>query len=331
MRYKAALTVTVMASALLLCAPFWSKKDGEDKAVKTEKNETEKQISINPGFPFQESEIFFTDPYTYLEPPVKDRIGMALDLDYTRVRFPYGFVNTVTPDKTPIKYKKRIKVEDEKELKRIKEMSGFEKGGPVTVISLSGKAYPARVRGFSYVGNSPSTVIVCADLEIKADSPDQSLFNSPGIAIRGEREISPGGLSAEAPLGPDAPLAEKLFDLCVGERSSRFVFENKTVRPANLVEGEGPYYFVSFWRHPAEDYEIDDVELKACMLHSQNGVWRKMVLPIPLELIQVYDLDGNGKAELFATTGDSSRMCLSFLVPEDKGYRILRQGLCSGY
>ncbi len=328
MRYKVALTVSVMALALLLCAPFWKKKDGEKKAIKAE---TEKQISINPGFPFQESEIFFTDPYTYLEPPVKDRIGMSLDIDYTRVRYPYGFVNTVSPDKTPIKYKKRIKVEDEEELKRIKEMSGFEKGNPVTVISVSGNAFPARVAGFSYVGNSPSTVIVAADLEIEADSPDKSLFNSPGLAIRGKREIGPGGLSAEDPLEPDAPLFEKLFGLCAGDRSSGYEFENKTVLPAELVEGEGLYYFVSFWRHPAEDYEIDDVELKTCILHSQNGVWRKMVLPIPLELIQVYDLDGNGRAELFATTGNSSRMCLSFLVPQGKGYRVMREGLCSGY
>ncbi len=329
MKYKDVFAVFVIILALFSCAPFWQSKKKPEKPEKKESPPREK--TVNREFPFRGDEVFFTEPYNYLNKPIKDKIAMSLDLDYNRVRFPYGFVNTVSPDTPPLEYKKRLEVENDKELKRIKEMSGFEKGDPVTVVSLSGNVHPAHVTGFSYVGNSPSTVTVVADLEIESEKPHESVFQSPGVAIRGKHDLSPGPLSTEDPLEPDAPLARKLADLCSADIPADESIENTTVRPAELVKGESPYYFVSFWHRPEDNFEIEDVKLKACMFHSRQGVWRKMVLPIPFKLLQVYDLDDNGQAELFVTTGDSSRMCLAYLVPEDKGYRILRQGLCSGY
>ena len=88
---------------------------------------------------------------------------MCLDLDYVYIKYPLGFVNTLDTKESLIEFRKRVQISDPEQLNRLINKSGFQVGDKVTVVSYWGQAHPARIVGFSYVGNSPSTIIVAAD------------------------------------------------------------------------------------------------------------------------------------------------------------------------
>lgn len=277
--------------------------------------------------------LYFTEPYTKLKPPIKNMIAMCLDVDYAQIKYPLGFVNTLDSTEPLINYQKRIQITGDEEIEKIREMSGLRTGDRITMLSAEGRVYPARIASFSYVGNSPSTIMVAADLVIESRKIDPSVWNSHGVALRGMREIqTPPTVGAQKPLDRDAPLKQKLLNICAGNLDPGYIIQDVNVLPAVLDKDGCEFYFVSYWKRPEDDFEIEEYELAACMFKPSGEAWAKASLPLPFQLIQVYDLDSDGKGEIFAMTGDGQEICYIYLAPTDEGkYRIIRKGLCAGY
>jgi hypothetical protein len=274
-------------------------------------------------------DLFFTEPYAYLDRPPAELIGMWLPLDYAAIKYPNGFADTVNTKEPLIKYKTYSPITAKDQLDRVIKQSGFKVGDAVTVLSAAGRAYPAQVAGFSYLGNSPSTVLVMADLKVSGN-PDPTVANAHGIAVRGKRDLAPTKIFSRDPLPSSDPLQAKLLAACAGGVAGS-VHENVNVAPALLTEAGPEVFFVSFWTHPEANYEIDDVKLTGCALKPAGGAYSRVELPLPIKLLQVYDLDQDGQAELFGAAGDGAEVCYVYLVPTASGYQLLRKGMCAGY
>jgi len=277
--------------------------------------------------------IFFTEPYSKLKRPLKDTVAMSLEADYAAVKYEMGFVNTLDTDEPLVDFEKRVPITEKDQLDRLHERTSVRVGDKVTVMSAEGKPHPGTVTGFSYLGNSPSTVVVAADVKIESKKPDPSLFQSHGIAVPGKWDFQEEtSVRAGKPLGRSNPLRQKLLDLCANNIGSEQVIHDVTAVPAVLAEREETYYFVSFWKRPDEDFEIDDYRMEACMFKPAAGdAWSKTPLSLPFQLIQVYDLDSDGRGEIFALTGDGTEICYIYLAPYEEKYRIVKRGLCAGY
>ncbi len=286
-----------------------------------------------PPFDITEDILFFTEPYTHLEPPEEELIGMSLDLDYAEIKYEFGFVNTLDTSEPLIEFKRRVVIQDPEQTGRLREKTSIRRGDTVVVVSAGGLVHKAEVKSFSYVGNSPSTIIVAADLKIHSGKPDPSLLNSHGIAVRGGVRVQAGGsIRAAKPLKNEHPLAAELKELCAKDLPEGHIVRDARVMPAVLEPGAKPGYFVSFWTRPEHDFEIEDIKLDACMFSQADGSWTRSKMPIPLRLIQVYDLNGDGEAEIFAMTGNGMEVCYVFLTPSGNGkYTMVRKGLCAGY
>jgi len=64
---------------------------------------------------------------------------------------------------------------------------------------------------------------------------------------------------------------------------------------------------------------------------ASGDTYTKVELPLPVKVIQVYDLDQNGKAEIHGLAGDGTQVCHAYLTPTETSFRLLKQGLCAGY
>ncbi len=290
------------------------------------------QEAASPKIKLNDKELYFTEPYNLLEPPVADLIGMSLEIDYAHVKYPHGFVNTLTDVANVITFKKRVPILVPDQLARAQEMSERKLGEAVTVVSAEGKAYRAQIVGFSYVGNSPSTVLVTADLKVVSANPDASVFNEHGLALIGEHNVpATGKISARPALSKDDPLAATLFGHCSGTEVEGAVIEDKHVVPASLDDSGAEYYFVSYWSRPEADFEIEDVKMHGCLMKRVGESFSKAEMPMALRVIQLYDLDQNGKAEIYAMTGDGFQVCYVYLAGNGKKYQMIREGMCAGY
>jgi hypothetical protein len=275
--------------------------------------------------------IFFTQPYAFLQPAEKDLIGLDLGLDYLTVRYQYGFANALDGKEKPLGFRQRMIVKDPEQLQRIADQSGFKVGDPVTVLSSAGRGHAAKVAGFSYLGNSPSTIIVTADLKLLGPA-DPTLFKRIGVAVRGAVNFPPEtAIATGEPLPANDPTRQQLLGLCAGGPSRGLVISDVEVVPAPLVAGGEPYFFVSFWKRPDPDFEIDDVELESCLFRSNSAGWSKANLPLSFRLLQVQDLDRDGKAEILAEAGNGAEVCHLYLAPKGEGFNVLKKGLCAGY
>jgi hypothetical protein len=276
--------------------------------------------------------LFFTEPYIYLRPPVNNRIAMSLELDYAFIRYPFGFVNTLELNQPLVEFRKKIQVTDPDQLQKIKQQSGFQPGDRITVVSAVGRTYPARIESFSYVGNSPSTVIVAADLVIESEDPDSTLFNKHGVALRGMHEPpAERKFFAEPSLASSDPLRQKLLRLCSAGLPEEHVVFDARVLPAYIEPGDEKYYFVSYWQRPEADFEIEDIQLKSCLFKPMGDGWAKADMPLPMQVEAVYDLDRDDKAEIYAMAGDGAEICYIYLLPKEDSYALLKKGLCAGY
>jgi hypothetical protein len=285
-----------------------------------------------PAVKLEAADLFFTEPYINLDPPVGNLIAMCLDLDYAYIKYPYGFVNTVDLSQPEIMPRKRCPVSAPDQLERIKEKTGFAAGDKVTVVSAQGLFYPGRIVSFSYVGNSPSTIIVAADLRIESDNPDPSLFARHGVALRGVKALpAVRKVFAGKSLLSSDPLQQKLVRLCAADLPAGNIIFDSRVVPAYLESDGAGYYFVSYWRRPNPDFEIEDVKLESCLMRPVGEGLARTELPIPVQVEQVFDLDQDGKAEILALTGDGAEACYVFLAPQGTSYRVLKKGLCAGY
>ncbi|HUT55903.1 MAG TPA: hypothetical protein VM658_21105 [bacterium] len=283
------------------------------------------------GVKLSADNVFFTEPYINLVPPVHDLIAMSLELDYAYIKYPYGFVNTVDPSQPEISYRKRIVITDKDQLARLKEKSGLAAGDRVTVVSAQGLAWPARIESFSYVGNSPSTIIVAADLRMEGDA-DPSVFSRHGIAFKGALAIGQvRKVFAGKALDRTDSLAQKLVHLCAADLPAGHIIQDARAVPAYLEADASGYYFVSYWERPDPDFEIEDVQLKSCLFRPVGEGFARAEMPMPLAVEQVYDLNQDGKAEIFGLTGDGAEVCYVFLAPKGAAYSLVKKGLCAGY
>jgi len=286
-----------------------------------------------PSLRLVKDAVYFTEPYTRLDRPMKDLIAMSLDLEYEYVKYPLGFVDTLDTSEPLIEYGKRVVIRDPLQKERLFERTDLREGDRITVVSSEGAVHEASIRSFSYYGNSPSTIVVAADLRIESENPDPALFSGHGIALKGMYDIpDQTKVHAKKPLAEGDRLREKLLSICKEDLPDGWVSRDEEVTAAVMEPGGKPWYFVSYWRRPEQDFEIDQVALSACMVRHSGEGWTKSSPPLPMKLIQVYDLDGNGKAEIFALTGDGLHVCYIFLAPQDNGaYRVVRKGFCAGY
>jgi hypothetical protein len=308
-------------------AQLFGKKPKKPEAAETDKRPAE----VLPKFKLTEDMLYFTEPYIFLEPPIRNMIGMCLELDYAEIKYPFGFINTVDSKEPLISFKKRVPVNDEEQLKKLTDKSGLKVGDYFTVVSVTGNAYKASIAGFSYVGNSPSTVVVMADLKIEDPGPDKELFNYHAIALKGVYNIPRTEIGAGPAVPDDKQIKQKLHHYCAGNLPKGHVTMDPVVKPARLNNNLEEYFFVSFWHHPDPDFEIDDIKLAACMFKPSGDTWAKSELPLAFKLLNVYDLDQDGKGEIFAVTGDGLGICYSYLVPKGDNYKMLKEGMCAGY
>jgi hypothetical protein len=283
------------------------------------------------GFKVSADSVFFTEPYIHLDPPERDLIAMSLELDYAYIKYPYGFVNTVDPSQPAISYRKRIVITDPDQLSRLKDKCGFKVGDRVTVVSAAGPASPAKIVSFSYVGNSPSTIIVAADLKMEGEA-DPSVFSRHGLALTGapavvaDRKVYTGKA-----LERRDPLTQKMLRLCAADLPGGHIIQDARAVPAYLEANGSGYYFVSYWERPDPEFEIDEVQLKSCLFKPIGEGFARAGLPIPIAVEQVYDLDQDGKAEIFGLTGDGAEACYMLLAKNGSGYIVVKKGLCAGY
>jgi len=274
-------------------------------------------------------ELYFAEPYNFLDPPLGDMMGMNLELDYAAIKYPNGFVNTIDGNEPMIVYRKRLPVEKPESLAKVRELSGFDRADRVTVIAGDGKAYLAKIAGFSIVGTSNSTIAVMADLEFADNGPDPSLIRFPCVALRGVKEYeSPGPIAMRVALIAENPLTEKLFRRCAGESDGR-VIERFQVAAATVSTDGDEAYFVSFWERPRGDYEIEDIKLSGCMLKPSGDSYDKSNFPV--KAIKAHDLDGNGRPEILGITGNGALACLVYLELGKEKHALIRKGSCVGY
>ncbi len=334
MKYFVKLASIILAMIMVSGSAWaqfnWGKKKEEPEAV-TSAPEPE-----TPKRKLAGETLYFTEPYTFLDPPVKNELYIGLDVHYSDVKYPYGFVNTLDSSEPLIEFQKRVIVTDKEQRARAVEKSGLNIGDRFTVVSASGKAYLASVVGFSYVGNSPSTIQMAADLKLDDKDVDPSLFTRHGVALAGEHVIAEGPIKAQEPLSDDDALWNNLFNSCAnglakGHTVAEPDYSDAAVLPA-VVEKDGDMvYFVSFWERPSEEYEIDDVKLFTCTFKKVGESYSKAVAPLPFKALAVYDLDEDGKGEILGVSGDGAGVCYVYLTPDGPGYKVLKKGLCAGY
>ena len=271
--------------------------------------------------------IYFTQPYGALQPPARDLVGIDLGLDYIAIRYQYGFANVANTKEQPLDFRQRMAVKEADQLRKIEKQSGLKVGDPITLIGEDGAGTPGKIVGFSFIGSSPSTIIVAADVRPAKVVPQ--LVTSPGLALRGAYNLAPvPGLSAEQ-LKKSDPNRARLVSLCADPLGSAFAALDEEVTAAPLTPGGAPLYFVSFWKRPtAADFEIDEVELYSCMFRAEGPGFSRANLPLKFRLLGVSDLDRDGKAELFAEAGDGTEVCHLFLTPKGDGFATLKKGLC---
>ena len=274
--------------------------------------------------------LFFTQPYTVLQPPVRDLVGLDLGLDYIAIRYRYGFANAAAGDQS-LGFRQRMVVKDPESLKKIETQTGLKVGEPVTLVAPSGLGVPGKILGFSFIGVSPSTIIVAAD--VKPDKPAPEVTAAPGLALRGRYNLAPvSGLQPAAPMKKSDPNRSRLVSLCAKDIGDGFTAQDEEVTTASLAVGGEPRWFVSFWKKPkTEDYEIDDLELYSCMFRPEGTGFSRANLPIMFRLVSVQDLDRDGQAEIFVQAGDGAEICHLYLTPKGDGYATLKKGLCAGY
>jgi hypothetical protein len=275
-------------------------------------------------------DLFFSEPYTVLQPPVRDLVGLDLGLDYIATRYRYGFANAAAGDQ-PVAFRQRMLVKDPESLKKIEKQTGLKVGQPITLVAPNGQGVPGKIVSFSFVGDSPSTIIVAAD--VKPDRNAAEVTAAPSVALRGLYNLAPvAGLAPAEPMKKNDPERARLVTLCANDLGTAFTAQDEDVTTAALAVGGEPRYFVSFWKQPrSADFEIDDIELYSCMFRQEGQNLGRANLPIKFRLISVQDLDRDGKAEIFAQAGDGAEICHLYLTPKGEGYTTLKKGLCAGY
>jgi hypothetical protein len=283
------------------------------------------------GFKLEEKNLFFVEPLSEVNPTLCDEVAICLDLDYLKIRYPYGMVNTLDRGQTPVEFNTRLFIKDEKTVERIARESGVKLKQTFTIVTQQGNTYPARVISFAYLGNSPSSVIVVANARVKVKGRDLMLTQARSVAIRGKFELNPESkIRALDPGSVPPELKQKLIRVC----TSRFHTEDVQgirVIPAQIDRTDEIKYFVSFWHHPREDFDLEEFTSTGFLLRSENNNLYQLPLPGKFELKAMFDLDGDGYAELFGTIGDAAEVCHILLSYDGAEFKTIRRGLCAGY
>ncbi len=110
MKLSARVLLCIFIALLATAAPAQKNKKANDKEPVT--------TPAVPKIKLTDENLYFTEPYIFLSPPVKNRIAMCLELDYAYVRYPFGFVNTLDLKGPLVEFRKRIRVTEEEQIKK---------------------------------------------------------------------------------------------------------------------------------------------------------------------------------------------------------------------
>jgi len=277
-------------------------------------------------------QVFFTAPLGSQGSGLNAEAALDLGLDYAEIKYPGGMVNLLDPQQTSVGYRQRLPITELDKILRVESAAGVKIGEKFTLVTQAGKAYPASVGSFAYFGNSPSSVLVTAVLRLQLPAPDAEVYSRPGLALRGARRLPPNSrirLWPEVKVAPD--LAERLRAQAVPPARAGEAVSDFRIVPARLTAADTLDYFVAYWHHPLGGYELEDMQ-------SAGGLWRvqgeKLVdlnLPPDFAAVAVWDLLGDGKAEVMGTAGDGAWVCHRLLIWDGQSFALLKEGLCAGY
>ncbi len=283
------------------------------------------------GFKLEKEDVFFVEPLGKASLNLRDEVAICLDIDYLKLRYPYGMINTLDKSQVPVEFNKRVFIKDEKTIQRITRETGVKLKQTFTILTQNGDTYPARVISFAYFGNSPSSVIVVANARVKIKGCDLMLTRARSVAFRHKVELNPESeIRALEPGSVEPKLKQRLIRVCTSHFQSEDI-QGIRVTPAQVDPGDDIEYFVSFWHHPRGDFDLEEFTTAGFLLRPENNNFCQLPLPGNFELKAVFDLDKDGYAELFGTIGNAAEVCHVLLSYDGEEFKTIRSGLCAGY
>jgi hypothetical protein len=283
------------------------------------------------GFELSEKDVFFVEPMSQFNPNLTNEVCICLDIDYIKLKYPYGMVNALAPEQKPVEPGKRLLIKDEDKLKSIERTTGVKRKEIFTIVTQEGTAYPARVESFAYLGNSPSSIIVVANARVKVKGCDLMLTRARSVALKGSVELDKGSGIKHFPAREiDESLKQRMIRGCTASFRNEKI-EYTRVLAAQLDKAEEIEYFVSFWHHPIEEFDLEEFRSACCLLRPKKDAFEQLPLPGNVEPKAVFDLDGDGFGEVFGTAGDAAEVCHVLLTYDGSEFKIIRRGLCAGY
>ncbi len=283
------------------------------------------------GLVLDERHVFFVEPLGDVNPTLTDEVAICLDIDYMKLKYPYGMINTLDPSQALVEHNKRVFIKDKETIESIVKTSGVKIRQTFTIITRQGTAYPARVESFAYMGNSPSSIIVVANAKVKVKGSDPLLTGSRSVALRGKVELDPESkIRSLAAGGVDEKLKQRMIRACTASFYNEDISYTH-VLPAQIDKTKETEYFISFWHHPRGDFDLEDYKSACCLITVKDNELHQLPLPGNFEPKAVFDLDGDGFAEIFGTAGDAAEVCHYLLSYDGSEFNIIRKGLCAGY
>ena len=277
-------------------------------------------------------QVFFTAPLGAQGSGLNAEAVLDLNLDYAEIKYPYGMVNLLDPKQTQVGYRQRLPITELDKILLVESQAGVKIGEKFTLVTQAGKAYPATAGSFAYFGNSPSSVLVAAVLRIKLPALDAQVNSRPGLALRGARRLPPNSrirLWPEVQVPP--ALAERLRAQAVPPARAGQAVSDFRVIPARLSAADTLDYFVSYWHHPFGAYELEDMQSAGYLFRVQGAKLQDLNLPPDLQVVAVWDLLGDGQAEVMGAAGDGAWVCHRLYAWDGRTFLLLKEGLCAGY
>jgi len=277
-------------------------------------------------------QVFFAAPLGQQSGGRNTAVAMDLGLDYAAIKYPYGMVNLLDPSQTPADYRQRVPITELDKILLIETQAGVKLGEKFTLATPAGRSYPAVAGSFAYYGNSPSSVLVAAILPVKPPAFDAQLNNRPGLVLRGTRRLPPSSrirLWPEVEVAP-ALLARLRVQAVPPARAGEAIADFRIVA-ARLSSADTLDYFVSYWHHPLGAYELEDMQSAGYLFRVQGEKLLELGLPADLQVVAVWDLLGDGKAEVMGIAGDGTWVCHRLVAWDGHSFTLIKEGLCAGY
>jgi hypothetical protein len=292
----------------------------------------EKTPASAPPAKLAPDQVFFAAPLGRSSDGRDAGAAMDLGLDYAAIKYPYGMVNLLDPGQAEVAYRRRVPITDLDKVLLVENLAGVKTGEKFTLVTPAGRAYPATAASLAYFGNSPSSVLVTAVLRLKLPAFDAQVYSSPGLVLRGGRRPPPApriGLRPEVKV--PAPLLAQLRAQAVPPARAGEVIADFRVAAARLPGADTLDYFVSYWHHPAGAYELEDMKSAGYLFRVQGQKLLNLNLPPDLQAVALWDLLGDGKAEVMGIAVNGVWVCYRLYAWDERGFTLIKEGLCAGY